>query len=328
MPPRFAYWTIIAGGLPTAFRAAEREDLQPTFQRIKEKHPDAEMKWFARGKLWDSKEDAERERDAWKARVADRERGGGRDRRPPDSSGPSGPPRVDKPRGRDWRPGGEHKDPRQKYKDAKKARNLDRRQERFARKHGETTPRVEKPGGDTPRTERPLPTGPRSDQPRTDRPRFDGKPRFDKPRFDPSTRSGSPRGNSRDDKPRPDGPRAARPEGDRPPRRFDRPEKNFDRPEKKWDRPAEKKWDRPGPKFGRPPGKPFGSRPAGGPKPTGPSGGSKPAQPGGHRPSGPKPGGARSGGPRPEGPAGWKKGPPGAARDRDRKGPPRDKRRK
>ena len=50
MPPRYAYWTIIAGGLPTAFRASEREELLPTFQRIKEKHHDAEMKWFARGK--------------------------------------------------------------------------------------------------------------------------------------------------------------------------------------------------------------------------------------------------------------------------------------
>jgi hypothetical protein len=25
MPPRFVYWTIIAGGLPTAFRASERQ---------------------------------------------------------------------------------------------------------------------------------------------------------------------------------------------------------------------------------------------------------------------------------------------------------------
>ena len=49
MPPRFAYWTILAGGLPTAFRAAERDELMPTFQRLREKHPDAEMKWFARG---------------------------------------------------------------------------------------------------------------------------------------------------------------------------------------------------------------------------------------------------------------------------------------
>ena len=44
MPPRYAYWTIIAGDLPTAFRAADRDELLPTFQRIKEKHPDAQMK--------------------------------------------------------------------------------------------------------------------------------------------------------------------------------------------------------------------------------------------------------------------------------------------
>ncbi len=49
MPPRYSYWTIIAGGLPTAFRAAEREELMPTFTRLREKHPDAEMRWFARG---------------------------------------------------------------------------------------------------------------------------------------------------------------------------------------------------------------------------------------------------------------------------------------
>ena len=58
MPPRYAYWTIIAGGLPTAFRTAERDELLPTFRRIKEKHPDAELKYFARGKLWASPEEA------------------------------------------------------------------------------------------------------------------------------------------------------------------------------------------------------------------------------------------------------------------------------
>ena len=63
MPPRFAYWTILAGGLPTAFRATDREDLLPTFRRIQEKHPDAEMKWFARGRLWTSPEEAREQRD-------------------------------------------------------------------------------------------------------------------------------------------------------------------------------------------------------------------------------------------------------------------------
>lgn len=87
MPPRYSYWTILAGGLPTAFRAAERADLLPTFNRIREKHPDAEMKWFARGRLWASPEDAKAE--LQRARVR---------------------------RSRDWRPGGEHRDPRHAFK--------------------------------------------------------------------------------------------------------------------------------------------------------------------------------------------------------------------
>jgi hypothetical protein len=111
MPPRYAYWTIVAGGLPTAFRAAEREELLPTFNRIQEKHPDAEMKYFARGKLWASQEEARAAAEA--RRAADRR---------PDS------------RGRDWRPGGEHRDPRQKFKDAKKERNLEWRKQRFERR--------------------------------------------------------------------------------------------------------------------------------------------------------------------------------------------------
>jgi hypothetical protein len=44
MPPRFAYWTILAGGLPTAFRSATRDELVPTFNRLRERHPDAVMK--------------------------------------------------------------------------------------------------------------------------------------------------------------------------------------------------------------------------------------------------------------------------------------------
>jgi hypothetical protein len=142
MPPRYSYWTIIAGGLPTAFRAAERDELMPTFQRLREKHPDAEMKWFARGKLWDSPEAARPPREYGQPeggppREGDR-------RRPPAGRGEH--------RGRDWRPGGEHRDPRQPFKDAKKARNQRWRDERFARKQGdgerrERTPR-EKPHGD------------------------------------------------------------------------------------------------------------------------------------------------------------------------------------
>src|SRR3954471_17518506 len=91
MPPRFAYWTIIAGGLPTAFRAAERDELLPTFTRLKEKQPDAEMKWFARGKLWASPEEARHDTD----RRRQDPRGG--DRR--DSRGGSDAAPLDRARG-------------------------------------------------------------------------------------------------------------------------------------------------------------------------------------------------------------------------------------
>ena len=125
MPPRYAYWTIIAGGLPTAFRAAERDELLPTFRRIHEKHPDAEMKYFARGKLWTSPEEARNAAEARRARAAH-----------------GGPGRGDTPPpGRDWRPGGDHRDPRQNFKDAKKARNLTRRRRRFARSEQDTQAR-------------------------------------------------------------------------------------------------------------------------------------------------------------------------------------------
>ena len=59
MPPRYAYWTILVGEQPTAFRAGDREDLQPTFKRLKEKHPSARMVWFQNGKIWDSRLDAQ-----------------------------------------------------------------------------------------------------------------------------------------------------------------------------------------------------------------------------------------------------------------------------
>ena len=136
MPPRFAYWTILAGGLPTAFRATDRDELMPTFQRLREKHPDAELKWFAQGKLWSSPEAA-------RAARTDRPQTGARE------GGDS--------RGRDWRPGGTHRDPRQKFADAKKARNSARRQQRFDRKHG-------------PQERGDRPQGPRDDRARRDRP--------------------------------------------------------------------------------------------------------------------------------------------------------------
>jgi hypothetical protein len=95
MPPRFTYWTIILDGQPTAFRAAERDQLQPTLKQLQSKNPGAVLKWFAHGRLWESPEEVWQVR--LKARAAAREA-------------------SEERRNRSWRPGGEHKDPREKFK--------------------------------------------------------------------------------------------------------------------------------------------------------------------------------------------------------------------
>lgn len=59
MPPRYVYWTIIVDGQPTAFRSGSLEDIMPTFNRLKEKQPTAELKWFQNGQLWPSRHDAQ-----------------------------------------------------------------------------------------------------------------------------------------------------------------------------------------------------------------------------------------------------------------------------
>ncbi len=151
MPPRHAYYTILVDEQPTAFRAANREDLQPTFKRLQDKHPSARMVWFQNGKIWNTRLDAQeamrvrgergrqgdyrQRRDErprgkleWKPRSDARgtrheARGTGPEARGT-GTGPEAPGtrhRAPK-RNRDWRPGGEHRDPRQKYKDAKKAK--------------------------------------------------------------------------------------------------------------------------------------------------------------------------------------------------------------
>jgi hypothetical protein len=261
MPPRYAYWTIIAGGLPTAFRMTEREELLPTFKRIKQKHPDAEMKYFARGRLWGSPEEARAESERLRAE-ADARRG-----------------RTTQ-RGRAWRPGGEHQDPRQKFKDAKKVRNQDRRQERFDRRHKAGAPPS---GGDdapsrptsqstgAPRTEwrdRPRSDQPPQDSARPDRPRqddrgdrgFRGKPPVarDRPWNDRGPRTARPPasgGRPWSDRPPQD---SARP--DRP-RQDDRGDRGFrGKPPVARDRP----WNDRGPRTARPPasgGRPWSDRP-------------------------------------------------------------------
>ena len=116
MPPRYAYWTILVDNRPTAFRAATREDLLPTFEQIRRKHPTAVMRWFARGRIWESP-----------AHAAHEER----------------PPRER--RDRSWRPGGNHRDPRARFEEERKARNAARRRERFSRRSD--TPSSTTPAG-------------------------------------------------------------------------------------------------------------------------------------------------------------------------------------
>ena len=251
MPPRYAYWTIIAGGLPTAFRMTEREELLPTFQRIKQKHPDAELKYFARGRLWSSPDEAKAETERVRA-AADERRS---TRRPS--------------RGRDWRPGGEHQDPRQKFKDAKKARNQDRRQERFDRRH--------KPGARPSDSDASTPGDPLAARPARPEWRgrpphgggggqgFRGKPSFarDRPSDDRGPRP--PRPHTPGDRPwsaRPPraGAKHGRPRDDRP-RHDDRGGQGFrGKPSFARDRPSDDRGPRP-PRPHTPGGRPWSARP-------------------------------------------------------------------
>jgi hypothetical protein len=97
MPPRYVYWTILIDDKPTAFRSHKREELLPTFVQLRRANPNIVMKFFARGKLWDNPEQAR-----WAAEHAARKR---------------------ESRGRDWRPGGQHKDPRAASRPSRRASN-------------------------------------------------------------------------------------------------------------------------------------------------------------------------------------------------------------
>jgi hypothetical protein len=104
MPSRHTYWVIVSGAHATAFRAREREDLMPTLRQLQRTQPNTSLRWFERGRLWQSPAEA---RDALRARRV------------------SGPPS----RGRDWRPGGNHADPRAKYKQTR-----DQKRERYKKR--------------------------------------------------------------------------------------------------------------------------------------------------------------------------------------------------
>jgi hypothetical protein len=101
VPPRYAYWTILIDHKPTAFRAREREELLPTLHQLQRKNSDVILKWFARGRLWDTPEQAQ-----WAARNIPR-----------------------KKREPGWRPGGAHVDPRAAFHKRGKKRPRRRKDE-------------------------------------------------------------------------------------------------------------------------------------------------------------------------------------------------------
>ena len=177
MPPRYAYWTILIDGKATAFRAREREELLPTFNQLARKNADIVMRYFARGRLWDNPEQAQ-----WANRNREVPR---------------------EPRDRDWRPGGQHKDPRARFdrkpdrkpfdsKYRKPFASAERKpfQSKESKPFGERTPfspKDRKPRFE-PRPNQPEHRGDRND-PR-ERPKWQGKP-FGKP---PGKPFGKPHG--------------------------------------------------------------------------------------------------------------------------------------
>jgi hypothetical protein len=189
MPPRYAYWTILIDNTPTAFRAREQEELLPTIAQLRRTNANVVMKWFARGRIWDSPE-AEREAQ----------------RRPPAAGSEK--------RGRDWRPGGAHKDPRDRFKKKKHG------ERHTFGTSGESRPVRDKPAwagrpAGPPRGDRPWqnksnrpPSGP----PRGDRPwTKSSKPPSDAPRRDRPW-GGKVQGHVKPWRDKPGGP----PRGDRP----------------------------------------------------------------------------------------------------------------
>jgi hypothetical protein len=109
-------WVILVGTVPTSFRAKEREDLVPTFKQLQRTQPEVTLRWFERGRVWENP-DAARAASLLAAEAAKVRR-------------PRRDPALGPPRGKEWRPGGEHKDPRARFeltrdqKRAKFKRNL------------------------------------------------------------------------------------------------------------------------------------------------------------------------------------------------------------
>ena len=198
MPPRYAFWTILIDGKPTAFRARDKEELLPTFQQLRRTNKDIALKWFARGRLWETPEEAQ---NALRApRIAGEKRGGA------------------------WRPGGAHADPRARFKKGSQPRQGDRdggsdlKPSRPRESKHSARPAAGAPRGDRPWTNRPPSGGapPRGDRPWTNKPPSGGAPpRSDRPWTNKPPSGGAP--------PRGDRPWTNKPPSGGAPPRSDRP---------------------------------------------------------------------------------------------------------
>jgi hypothetical protein len=113
---RLKFWTILLGTEPTAFRASDPAELQPTLRQLQRHRPEATIKWFEHGRLWASPEEAEAAREA--------------------------AARVRRARDKSWRPGGAHRDPRERFKKPRDERRPDilrRLRAKTGRQGGSTT---------------------------------------------------------------------------------------------------------------------------------------------------------------------------------------------
>jgi hypothetical protein len=155
MPPRFAYWTILIDNAPTAFRARDPNELLPTLTQLKRTNPDVVMKWFARGQLWES---PRAERDAQRM------------------------PKTFERRGKDWRPGGQHQDPRARFDPKKRKEREAASAGGFGAADRKGRPWRDKPQGARPWRDKSPHAKPWRDKPAHARP-WQGKP--------PQTKAGS-----------------------------------------------------------------------------------------------------------------------------------------
>ena len=195
MPPRFAYWTILIDNAPTAFRARDAEDLLPTLNQLKRKNPNVVLKWFSGGRLWASPEAAREAR-----------------RRPPAAT---------EKRGAGWRPGGAHRDPRDRFK---------------KKPHGER-PRTDQPWTGKDRAWSGKPASPR--RPRQDRTEWRDRantPRMSGQKFGQTGRAPKPWR----DRPAPSDRRPFRPRGPGAPRSTPFNSERPGRPRKKDEEPPDR----------------------------------------------------------------------------------------